>query len=123
MGNGSYQLNSTGHGQIGRHWLAGNFYFPCRRISIFCFSEPLGINIEELHQTFYSNLFWRGVKSITAHPFSLYAYRDAESLQFPKMNTVSTLNNRILGPSGTWTDFEIDRLNTNMHNSNFKRFA
>ena len=51
MGNGSYQLTSAGrsanHGQIGRHWLAGNFYFLRRRIFIFCFYEPLGINIEE----------------------------------------------------------------------------
>ena len=50
MGNKTYQLTSAGpsaHGwQIGWHWLAGNFYFPCRRIFIFCFSESLGINIE-----------------------------------------------------------------------------
>ena len=53
MGNGSYQLSSAGqpanHGQIGRHWLAGNFHFPCGRIFIFYFSEPLGINIEGLN--------------------------------------------------------------------------
>ena len=36
------------HGQTGWHWLAGNSYFPRRRIFIFCFSEPLGINIEDL---------------------------------------------------------------------------
>ena len=50
MGNKSYQLTSAGrsanHGPIGRHWLAGNSYFPCGRIFIFCFSEPLGINSE-----------------------------------------------------------------------------
>ena len=53
MGNGSYQLISAGqsanHGQLGQHWLAGNFYFPCGRIFIFCFSEPLGINSEVLN--------------------------------------------------------------------------
>ena len=37
------------NGQIGRHWLAGNFYFPHGRIFISCFSEPLGINIEILN--------------------------------------------------------------------------
>ena len=51
MGNRSYQLTSAGrsanHGQIGRHWLAANFNLLRRRILIFCFSEPLGINIEE----------------------------------------------------------------------------
>ena len=37
------------HGwQISRHWLAGNSYFPCSRIFISSFSEPLGINIEGL---------------------------------------------------------------------------
>ena len=36
-------------GQIGRHWLAGNSHFPCGRIFIFCFSEPLGINSEVLN--------------------------------------------------------------------------
>ena len=50
MGNGSYQLNSAGqsanHGQIGRHCLAGNFYFLRQRIFIFCLSEPLVFNIE-----------------------------------------------------------------------------
>ena len=66
-GNRSYQLTSAGrsaHGwQIGQHWLAGNFFFPRRKIFIFCFSEPLGINIEEyegllgLYQTFYSIRF------------------------------------------------------------------
>ena len=53
MGNWSYQLKSAGqstHGwQIGRHWLASNSYFPCGRILIFSFSEPLGINIEGLN--------------------------------------------------------------------------
>ena len=53
MGNRSYQLTSAGrsaHGwQIGRHWLAGNSHFPCGRIFIFCFSEPLGINSEVLN--------------------------------------------------------------------------
>ena len=58
------------HGwQIGRHRLAGNSHFPQWRIFIFCFSEPLGINIEEyegldsgaLYKTFYSNAFGRGV--------------------------------------------------------------
>ena len=38
------------HGwQIGRHWLAGNSRFPCGRIFIFCFSEPLGIYSEVLN--------------------------------------------------------------------------
>ena len=38
------------HGwQIGWHWLAGNSGFPSGRIFIFCFSEPLGINIEILN--------------------------------------------------------------------------
>ena len=37
------------HGQIGRHWLAGNSYFPCQMVFIFCFSEPMGINIERLN--------------------------------------------------------------------------
>ena len=50
MGNGSYQLTCAGrsaHGwQIGRHRLASNSYFPRWRIFLFCFSEPLGINIE-----------------------------------------------------------------------------
>ena len=53
MGSRSYQLTSAGrsaiHGQIGRHWLAGNSYFPCGRILISSFSEPLGINIEGLN--------------------------------------------------------------------------
>ena len=52
-GNKSYQLTSAGrsaHGwQIGRHWLAGNSYFLRQRIFIFCFSEPLSINIEDLN--------------------------------------------------------------------------
>ena len=52
-GNTSYQLTSAGrsaHGwQISRHWLAGNFYFPCERIFISSFSEPLGINSEVLN--------------------------------------------------------------------------
>ena len=39
--NRSYQLT------IGQRWLAGNFYFLHRRIFIFCFPEPLSINIEE----------------------------------------------------------------------------
>ena len=49
----SYQLISAGqsanYGQLGRHWLAGNFYFPCGRIFNFCFSEPMGINSEVLN--------------------------------------------------------------------------
>ena len=53
MGKRSYQLTSasqSAHGwQIGRHWLAGNSYFPCGRIFISSFSEPLGINIEGLN--------------------------------------------------------------------------
>ena len=53
MGNRSYQLTSasqSAHGwQIGRHWLAENSHFPCGRIFIFCFSEPLGINSEVLN--------------------------------------------------------------------------
>ena len=53
MENGSYQLTNASrpanHGQIGWHCLAGNFYFPCERIFIFCFSELLGINIEGLN--------------------------------------------------------------------------
>ena len=52
VNNKIYQLTSAGqsaHGwQIGQHWLAGNSYFPCRRIFIF-FSEPLSINIEDLN--------------------------------------------------------------------------
>ena len=51
MGKKSYQLTSAGlsaHGwQIGRHWLASNSYLLCQRIFIFCFSESLGINIQE----------------------------------------------------------------------------
>ena len=51
VGNRSYQLTSAGqstnHGQICHHGLAGNSHFPRWRIFIFCFSEPLGINIEE----------------------------------------------------------------------------
>ena len=35
--------------QIGRHWLAGNSHFPCGRIFIFYFSEPLGIISEVLN--------------------------------------------------------------------------
>ena len=50
MGNRSYKLTNAGHSahgwQIGRHRLAGNSFFPCGRIFIFIFSEPLGINIE-----------------------------------------------------------------------------
>ena len=39
-------MGSEKHGwQISWHWLAGNFYFPRGRIFIFCFSEPLGINM------------------------------------------------------------------------------
>ena len=53
MGNWSYQLTSAGrsaHGWlIDQHWLAGNSYFPCGRIFISCFSEPLGIKIEGLY--------------------------------------------------------------------------
>ena len=52
-GNKSNQLTSAGqsanHGQSGRHQLAGNSYFPRQRIFIFCFSEPLDINIESLN--------------------------------------------------------------------------
>ena len=52
MGNKSYQLTSAGqsaHGwQIGQLWLAGNSYFPCGKIFISSFSEPLGINIDGL---------------------------------------------------------------------------
>ena len=51
--NRSYQLTNAGrfanHGQMGWHWLAGNSYFPRRRIFIFCFSGSLGINIEVLN--------------------------------------------------------------------------
>ena len=51
----SFNINAQGvrktknenHGwQIGRHRLAGNSHFPRQRIFIFCFPEPLGINIE-----------------------------------------------------------------------------
>ena len=35
--------------QIGRHWLAGNYFFPCGRIFISSTSELLGINIEGLN--------------------------------------------------------------------------
>ena len=67
MGNRSYQLISAGqsanHGQICGHWLAGNSYFPCGRIFISCFSELLGINIDEQSfawdPTFSLNLIWR----------------------------------------------------------------
>ena len=49
----SYQLTSacrSAHGwQIGQHWLTGNSHFPCGRIFIFYFSEPLGINSEVLN--------------------------------------------------------------------------
>ena len=34
---------SANHGQIGQHWLSGNSYFPCGKIFISSFSEPLGI--------------------------------------------------------------------------------
>ena len=52
------------HGQIDRHWLGGNSYFLRWRILIFVFWEPLeclrkGSGV--LHQTFYSNMFGRGV--------------------------------------------------------------
>ena len=61
MGNRSYQLTRAGrsaHGWlIGRHWFAGNSYFPCGRIFIFYFSEPLDINIEVLN----SLLLWKGL--------------------------------------------------------------
>ena len=57
QGNGSYQPTSAGRsanrGQIGRHWLAGNFYFRSGRIFIFCFSEPLGINFEGLNSLLF----------------------------------------------------------------------
>ena len=53
MGNRSYQPTSAGwsanHRQIGRHWFAGNSYFPCERIFISSFSELFGINIEGLN--------------------------------------------------------------------------
>ena len=50
MGNKSYQLTSAGRsanpGQTGRHWLAGNSYFPRWKIFIFSFLEPLvGLHI------------------------------------------------------------------------------
>ena len=57
----------SAHGwQIGQHWLAGNFYFLRRRIFIFCFSEPFGINIERheglVHCTrLFIQICWRGV--------------------------------------------------------------
>ena len=35
--------------QVGRHGLAGKSYLPRGRIFIFCFSEPLGINIKILN--------------------------------------------------------------------------
>ena len=58
-GKRNYQLTSAGrsanHGQIDHHWLAGNSYFPCGRIFISSFSEPLGINIEGLK----SLLLWK----------------------------------------------------------------
>ena len=47
IGNRSYQL--THDWQIGRHWLAGNSFFPCWRIFISGFSKTLGINIEGLN--------------------------------------------------------------------------
>ena len=69
MENKSYQLISAGRstkqGQIGQHWLAGNSYFPCRRIFISCFSEPLGWKPEvsfAQDPIFYLNVFWRAVK-------------------------------------------------------------
>ena len=40
---------SANHEQTGWHWLAGNSYFPCQRIFIFRFSEPLSINSEDLN--------------------------------------------------------------------------
>ena len=59
MGKRSCQLASAGqsanHGQIGRHCLAGNSYFPCGKISISSFSEPLGINIEGLNSLLHWN--------------------------------------------------------------------
>ena len=52
MGNGSYQLTSAGrpaHGwQIGWHWLAGNSYFPSKRIFSFCFLNPLASILEDM---------------------------------------------------------------------------
>ena len=54
---GFRKTKNANQGQIGRHWLAGNSYFPCGRIFIFCFSEPLGINIEVLN----SLLLWKGL--------------------------------------------------------------
>ena len=46
--------------------VAGNFYFPHRRIFIFCFSEPFGINIEGyeglVHCTrLFIQICWRAV--------------------------------------------------------------
>ena len=53
MGNRSYQLNSAGrsanHGQISRHWLAGNSCFLRQRVFISFNFEPLGIKIEGLN--------------------------------------------------------------------------
>ena len=49
---GSCQLTRAGrsanHRQIGQHctWLASNSDFLYQRIFIFCFTEPLGINVE-----------------------------------------------------------------------------
>ena len=53
MENRSYQLTSAGQfahvWQIGWHQLADKSYFPCERIFISSFSEPLGISIESLN--------------------------------------------------------------------------
>ena len=53
MGHNSYQLTSASQAvygwQMGRHWLAGTFYFPRQSIFISSFSELLGINIEGLN--------------------------------------------------------------------------
>ena len=59
--------------QIGQHWLAGNFYFPCGRIFISSFSELSGINIEGLNSLFLGNqhfiqIYYDGVYPCTSIP-------------------------------------------------------
>ena len=81
MGKRSYKLTSASrsanHGQIGRHWLAGNSRIPCGRIFIFCFSEPLGFNSEVLNslllgkRLFYLNLVWWAVVYFFYSDFAL----------------------------------------------------
>ena len=65
----SYQLTSTSqsaHGwQISWDWIAGNSYFLLQMIFIFCFSQPLGINIEGL------NSLLLGIKLF----IEIYSYR------------------------------------------------